>query len=481
MKNIQKKRPGYLLVLSFALCAVFFVIDIKIPLGVAAGVPYVAVMLITIWLPQRRSTLFFAVLCTLLTILGYVISPVGGEHWKVLANRSLALFAIWVTAGIGFSWKKGEEEIRKLSLAVEQSPAAVIITDTEGIIEYVNPKFTEVTGYFSKEAIGQKPNIVKSGKMQDSVYKELWETIKEGKEWRGEMTNKKKDGTFFEESLVITPMRDEGGIVTHYLGIKEDITEENLMKKEQELMMREAERMMREQVDLVDKLEHSNQELKDFAYIVSHDLKAPLRAIGSLSDWIATDYADKFDEDGREQMELLRSRVRRMHGLIEGVLTYSKVGREAETITEVDLAKTVEDAIDFVGVPDRIKVTVEGEFPILACDEIRIEQVFQNLLSNAIKYMDKDEGFITVSCVDQGLDWQFNVKDNGPGIEEQYFKKIFQIFQTLSPRDEVEGTGIGLSVIKKIVEMYGGTIWVKSTPGEGSTFSFTLPKDRSYS
>ena len=167
-----------------------------------------------------------------------------------------------------------------------------------------------------------------------------------------------------------------------------------------------------------------------------------------------------------------------MYKLIDGILEYSKVGRVKEKEVDVDLNQLVPEIIDMIDVPENITITIENELPVIKCEQTRITQVFQNLLSNAVKYMDKPQGQIRISCVQEDGFWKFSVADNGPGIEEKNFEKIFQIFQTLSPRDEVESTGVGLTVVKKIVEIYGGKIWVESKVGEGSTFFFTLPKQK---
>jgi len=227
---------------------------------------------------------------------------------------------------------------------------------------------------------------------------------------------------------------------------------------------------------LVHELESANEELRNFGYVVSHDLKAPLRAIGSLADWISTDYADKFDDEGKEHMRLLIGRVRRMDGLIDGILQYSRVGRVKETIVAVDLNRLVREVIDLLAPPKNITIRIGNSLPTVMTEPTRIQQVFQNLLSNAIKYMDKPDGEIRITCVAEGRQWKFSIADNGPGIDQQHFEKIFQLFQTLAPRDRVESTGVGLALVKKIVEMYGGRIWLESTLGHGSTFFFTLPR-----
>lgn len=232
------------------------------------------------------------------------------------------------------------------------------------------------------------------------------------------------------------------------------------------------------QAHLLDQLEKANKELKDFAYIVSHDLKAPLRGIKTLADWIASDYSDKIDDDGKENIKLLLSRVDRMQSLIDGILQYSRVGRVREEVIHVDINQAVADIIDMIAPPENITINVVRSLPVIECEPTRITQIFQNLLSNAVKYMDKPQGHIRVGCVEDGSFWKFSIADNGPGIDEKHFEKIFQMFQTLSPRDEFESTGVGLTVVKKIIEMYGGKIWVESIVGEGSTFFFTLPKQK---
>jgi len=230
------------------------------------------------------------------------------------------------------------------------------------------------------------------------------------------------------------------------------------------------------QAQLLKQVEAANQELADFAHVVSHDLKAPLRAIDSLAKWLAADYKDKFDDEGREQLNLLLGRVKRMHDLIDGILQYSRAGRIREEEVEVDLAELVPAVIDLLSPPPLIRVTVETPLPAVVIEPTRISQVFQNLLSNAVKYMDKPEGLVRVGCTEDGGFWKFHVSDNGPGIEEKDRQRVFQLFQTLKPRDEADSTGVGLAVVKKAVEMYGGRVWIESKVGEGSTFYFTLPK-----
>jgi signal transduction histidine kinase len=228
--------------------------------------------------------------------------------------------------------------------------------------------------------------------------------------------------------------------------------------------------------ETVQNLRRSNKELQDFAHVAAHDLKAPLRGIGTLADWIASDYADHFDDQGRQQLGLLKGRVTRLTDLINGILHYSEIGRVTNRREAVDLGTLVAETIALLDPPAHIQVAVRGTLPTVVSEKVRLGQVFHNLIDNAIKYLDKPQGRIAIQCADQGSVWQFAVSDNGCGIEARHFEKVFQMFQTLVPRDQRESTGIGLPIVKKIVELFGGRIWIESQPGEGTTFFFTLPK-----
>jgi light-regulated signal transduction histidine kinase (bacteriophytochrome) len=256
-------------------------------------------------------------------------------------------------------------------------------------------------------------------------------------------------------------------------GFMEDITdckhaEEAIHTLNSELERRVAQRTA--------EFEAANKELKNFAYVVSHDLKAPLRGISHLVNWLVEDYGDAIDDKGREMANLLIGRVKRMDGLIEGILHYSRIGRIEEEHEAIDLNMLLREVLDLLNPPEHIRISLDPGFPTIVAERTRMFQVFQNLIGNAVKFLNKPHGDILLQWEDNGTHWTFRVRDNGPGIEHRHQEKIFQIFQTLRPRDEVESTGIGLALVKKIVELYGGKIWMESTVGEGSTFFFTLPK-----
>ncbi|TRX02917.1 sensor histidine kinase [Candidatus Methylobacter oryzae] len=226
-------------------------------------------------------------------------------------------------------------------------------------------------------------------------------------------------------------------------------------------------------------LERSNAELDNFAYVASHDLKAPLRGIRNLAEWIAEDIRNAVTDDTHENVRLLRSRVDRLDGLLESLLAYSRVGRKTTSAEAVDSGALISEISEYLAPPPGFAIACEGEMPILFTPKAPLEQVLRNLINNAIKHHDKDEGRIVVSAVKKDNDIEFHIKDDGPGIAPEFHKRIFQMFQTLKPRDQVEGSGMGLAIVQKTIENFGGCIRVESDPPHrGTTFVFTWPKNQ---
>ena len=232
----------------------------------------------------------------------------------------------------------------------------------------------------------------------------------------------------------------------------------------------------RERERLIGALARSNRELDQFAYVASHDLKAPLRGIANLSQWIEEDLGENVPPDVSEKMTLVRGRVQRLEALIDGILQYSRAGRVHSAIEQVDVGLLVKDVVELLAPPPEITITIEPGMPTISTERTPLQQIFMNLINNAIKYNRQPGARIIVASRDAGHMYAFSVTDNGPGIEPEYHDRIFGIFQTLESRDRVEGTGIGLSVVKKTVELHGGSITVRSTLGEGATFTFEWPK-----
>ncbi|MCG8047690.1 MAG: CHASE domain-containing protein [Candidatus Thiodiazotropha endolucinida] len=222
--------------------------------------------------------------------------------------------------------------------------------------------------------------------------------------------------------------------------------------------------------------ERRAQYLEQFAYVTSHDLKAPLRAVSNLAQWIEEDLHDKLDDAAKEQLALLRDRVKRMHDLIEGLLEYSRVGRSSDPESLVDTQELVEEIIDSLSTSDRFSIKIKGKMPTLNTDRLQLVQVLSNLISNSLMHHGGKKGKIRIKCDELDQFYQFSVCDDGQGIAPQYHKKIFLMFQTLESSDLESSTGIGLALVKKIVEEHGGTIKLRSEPGEGACFYFTWPK-----
>ena len=218
------------------------------------------------------------------------------------------------------------------------------------------------------------------------------------------------------------------------------------------------------------------EELEQFAYVTSHDLKAPLRGIANLATWLEEDLGGKLTKVTREQLGLLRDRVQRMNALIEGLLEYSRIGRAAHTMVSVDTGELLAEVIDSLAPPDGFVVDVAANMPTLYTDRLHLYQVFSNLISNSIKHARGEQGHAWVTVQDQGEYYEFTVTDDGPGIAPEYHDKIFMMFQTLAVADYGNNTGIGLALVKKIVQEHGGSITLESEEGNGATFRFSWPR-----
>ncbi len=265
------------------------------------------------------------------------------------------------------------------------------------------------------------------------------------------------------------PVNNDDGQTAYFVHTIRDIT---YRKKTEQVLAK----LNHDLHKTVQELKKTNQELKNFAHITAHDLKSPLRGIGSISDRLIRKYNDNLDDEGKNQLRLLITRVKRMSEFIDGILRYSSIGQVVEEKQQIDVNVLLDEIIVEIDVPENFKIAVKRPLPVVFYNRLRLKQVFQNLISNAVKYTDKPNGLINIDCADDGNFWKFSVEDNGCGIKEQYFEKIFEIFQTLVSRDKTESTGIGLTIVKKIVELNGGSVWVTSVVGQGSTFFFTLPK-----
>ncbi len=273
-----------------------------------------------------------------------------------------------------------------------------------------------------------------------------------------------------------SPIIDGNGVKLGAVVAVQDITERKKAEQEVVRFNQELEARVKQRTA---QLEQRNQELDQFAYVTSHDLKAPLRAIANLSQWIEEDLADKMDQETKYNMNLLRGRVHRLENLINALLAYCRVGRLKSDLQEVSVSKMLTDIIDLLDIPEHFQVEIQGEMPTFITDAVALQQVFNNLITNAIKHSNSLAGKITISAIEGADHYQFVVADNGKGIDPKYHDRIFTMFQTLESRDTKENTGIGLAIVKKAVENQGGQITIESKLGDGATFCFTWLKQSS--
>ncbi|MBN2010019.1 PAS domain S-box protein [candidate division KSB1 bacterium] len=374
--------------------------------------------------------------------------------------------------------KKAEEALReseqRYRIIAENSTDMISKHTSEGDYLYVSPACHHLLGYMPDELIGQTVYQFCHTDDLDEIRKSFAITMNRSVVNTTSYRIRHHDGHYVwvetNSKTIHNPLTNE---IEEIIAVTRDISE----RKRSEDAIRQLNEVLEQRVkERTEQLEIVNRELQEFAYVVSHDLKAPVRGVGRLAQWIAEDYHELIDEQGKEWLEMMVNRVERLNNLIEGILEYSRLGRIADRKEKIDMQLLVQDVIELLQPPPHIHIEIESPLPVLYQDRTRMLQLFQNLISNAIKYMDKDAGEIKIGVTEKDSFWEFYVADNGPGIDEKYFSRIFQIFQTLHPKDEIESTGIGLALVKKIVELNGASVWVESSVGEGSRFVFTLPQ-----
>jgi light-regulated signal transduction histidine kinase (bacteriophytochrome) len=270
----------------------------------------------------------------------------------------------------------------------------------------------------------------------------------------------KKDGSYLYARTSVRAFRDEKGNLLYLIKMIEDITEQHKLEAQKENLMQE--------------LEESNQGLQDYAHIVSHDLKSPLNSLNALTNWVIEDYGKLLPEDGKQNLNLMLEKIEKMASLIDGILKYSSIQRKELKKEKVDLNLVVADLLKTIHVPDHIQLYARNKLPTILGDYTKLYQLFQNIIGNAIAYNDKEKGEVYIESKSLKDYWQIAISDNGPGIPEKYHQKIFDVFQSVA--DEPSSSGIGLSIVKKIIDVHNGKIWLESKAGEGATFYFTIKK-----
>ena len=348
----------------------------------------------------------------------------------------------------------------------------VSITDTDGIITYANDKFCEMSKYTREELLGQNHRIVNSGYHPPDFFRGLWNTILSGQVWKGEIRNRVKDGTFYWISTTIIPFLGEDGKPVQFIAIRTDITE----RKQAEERIQKLNATMETRAAA---LEAANKELDSFSYSVSHDLRAPLRAIDGFSHMVIKDHAEQLSDEGRRKLNVIRNEAHRMQLLIDDLLAFSRLGRQPINSIPIDMETMAQEVFDELSSQNpkrKLRLHLQ-KLPPVSGSEALIRQVWINLISNAIKFTrDREIGEIEIGTQDGGDSRQiYSIKDNGVGFDMRHANKLFGVFQRLHSQDEFSGTGVGLALVQRIIIRHGGLVWAEATIDHGATFYFSLP------
>ena len=355
-----------------------------------------------------------------------------------------------------------QEQKKQLSIIVDNSSLGIVLTQDGKIIQ-ANKAFQTLLGYDQKQLTHKSISEISINSNKETT-KEDFEKMNRGEIDSFSINRRyiKKDDSFFWAKTNISAVRNVDKTIKYKVALIEDITEQLEFEKQRDKFVKD--------------LEKTNQELKDYAHIVSHDLKSPLRNINALVNWIKEDCAETLNETGHSHLTMIENTLEKMESLISDILNYSRAG-DTDTINtkKIDLNTLIEDIKNLILVPKTTSITVLNKLPTIHADSAKIQQLFQNLIGNAVNYIDKKIGIIEIDYIEKKHHYLFTIRDNGIGIHKKYHKKIFKIFQSIG--DNEKSTGVGLAIVKKIVDMYEGEIWLESTPNVGTTFFFTIKKN----
>jgi PAS domain S-box-containing protein len=357
--------------------------------------------------------------------------------------------------------KAQEEQLVILSLIAEKNINAVIIADKDGSIEWANTSFLDMSGFSMEEIIGKKPgHLLQGPETNPDTVSYMKDRIQKGLPFNCEVINYSKAGEKYWVNIQGQALYNKKNEIVKFFAIEENITKKKEFEQQREF--------------LVDSLAKSNKELEDYAAIVSHDLKSPLRSIHSLITWIKEDNDKEFNQQTLQYLGMMENKVEKMDHLIEGILTYAKIDKADVAMENINTKEIIQNIINIIHIPSHISVSIKNNLPVVKADRFRIQQLFQNIISNAVNYIDKPTGIVEIDCQSLPKHYLFSIRDNGPGIAKENQEKIFKIFQSLSSSDK--STGLGLSIVKKIIDLYQGEIWIESEIGRGTTFFIKLNK-----
>lgn len=356
--------------------------------------------------------------------------------------------------------KSLEAERAKYSSIIANMNLGLLEVDTDDKILMANQSFSEMSGYSEEELFGHVGGELFPIEGGSKIIEDENIKRRKGESNSYEIKVKTKSGEIRHWLISGAPNYNLNGKVVGSIGIHLDITDLKSLELEKE--------------KLLSKLGKSNDELQEYAHIVSHDLKSPLRSINALVSWLKEDNAGKLDDTSIQNFALIETTLEKMEQLITDVLNYSSVGTNENEKTDVNLDTLITDLIKIMYKPDHVTLEILNKLPTLKGDKTKLQQLFQNLIGNAIKFINKEKGFVKINVEDVYTHYQFSIADNGMGIEKKFHNKIFKIFHALNKSKD--STGIGLSIVKKIIDLHEGEIWLESEPEKGTTFFFTLKK-----
>ncbi len=364
---------------------------------------------------------------------------------------------------------------------------AIIVTDTKGIIKSFNKDAEKLLQYKANEVIEKENFIIfhdkeelrkRSKYLSKKLHKHIegFETIIIYNDSNGlvntEWTFIQKTGSKILVDLNISSVNNENSDIIGYIcsikNLNNKLSTESQLKNEIHSLYKNLNDKSKEVLLL-------NSELRTVTYNLSHSIKTPLHGINQISQWLKEDYKDSIGSDARELLNMLIYRVEKLNAIIDNLLEYTDIKVKLEKLSKLDLNYVLKNLINFLNVPQNIEINIARNMPHLKIEKKYIESIFTNLIENSIKFMDKEKGRIEVGFVELNKEYMFFVRDNGPGIEEKYFEKIFTMFHSINNNESIENLGVGLALTKKIVELHGGTIHIESKIKEGTTVFFTLP------
>lgn len=472
------------LILEAVLTMAVFIFDLLSPLGIAGGIPYVSVVLITLWISGKKHTYSAGVIGSVLTIAGIFLSPESEIPWSViLTNRFLALLGIWIAVFVILKYKKSYTEMLRTKQGLDAlfyyATEGILVVNERGEITMINPKAGELFGYEKEELRGKNIETLVPAHLREKHvhHRKNYHENPHPRSMGGagmELFGRRKDGTEFPVEISLTHYKSEEGIF-----VVAFIIDISLRKKQEDLI----KKSIIELKHYSDELKSSNAELENFAYISSHDLQEPLRKIQSFGDRIRSTERDKLDEKSRDYLDRILNAAQRMQVLINDLLAFSRLTSKAQQYEKVDLNQVLNEVISDLEIAiEKSGAKIEADsLPVIEAEPTQMRQLFQNLIANAIKFREENLSPVVKIRSEKNrilsndkvnyIDLYF--EDNGIGFDEKYTDRIFNIFQRLDGQ-KYEGTGIGLAVCRKIANRHGGDIIAKSKPGEGSTFIVTL-------